>query len=168
MKWSTPSPLASIQNSQKHTYFLVLMDNMSPMSLLRTECSSLIPGMVSQYHGMDLFTSPRETSQKNLHHKKHHIYIYNNTNTFIKFQLSCCSYLHTSLACSWPWWPEFCVHQSTTSVENLSRDALWLIWYLRSAHFTHAPAPSCSPFPCPVSKNLQVCRIHVSLWRGLN
>ena len=75
--------------------------------------------------------------------KKHHIYIYNNTNTFIKFQLSCCFYLCTRLACSWPWWPNFFVHQSTTSAEHLSRDALWLIWYLQSAHLMHALALSC-------------------------
>ena len=77
MKWSTSSPLASMQNSQKHAYFRVSMQNVSPMSLLWTGCSSLVPGMVSQFHGIDLFTSPRETSQKNLHQIKNIIYIYN-------------------------------------------------------------------------------------------
>ena len=51
------------------------MENMSPMSLILTECSSLIPGMVLQYHGMDLFTSPRKHPKKPASNKKHHIYM---------------------------------------------------------------------------------------------
>ena len=128
--WSSLHPSAPMQNSQKHAYFLILIENISPTSLLHTECNSLVPYIVLQYQVMDLLTPPSSTFQKNL-----------------------C----TDLICALPSLPKWNLRQLTTSTNDLIRSSSWLIWYLLSVCFTQEHAPSCSPFPCSISKNLQVC-----------
>ena len=64
------------------------------ISLLRTECNSLVPGMVSQFHGMDLLTSPTATSQKYLHGIQIVIYIY----------IYIYSYLKCKFVLFWKWY----------------------------------------------------------------
>ena len=91
---------------------------------------------------------PKKPASNNKHHTHTHTH---NTNTFIKFQLSFWFFRPAHRPCLFMTLvTQICVHQSTTSTEHLSRDALWLIWYLWSAHFMHALAPSCSPFLCLV------------------
>ena len=138
---SSPCPYALMQSSQKHAYFLVSIENISPMYLLCIECNSCVPSIIVRYQGMDLFTSLSSNFKNNL-----------------------CTYFIFSL----PSWPKWNLHELTTSFDDLSWYASWLIWYLLSSHFTQESAPSCSPFPCHVSKNIQVCWIFVSLWSWLN
>ena len=85
-------------------------------------------GIVSQYQGMDICTSPRETLKKNMHQNK--------CMEYINFQLSQCfkenskgelqlntvvSYLLIGIAYSWPSCPKCSVHQSPTSIDDLSQ-----------------------------------------------
>ena len=65
-------------------------------------------------------------------------------------------YLHTSLD-RLVSWLRAAMHHWTTSLVSTSWFAEGFIWYLWSAHFMHVPAPSCSPFPWPISKKFQQC-----------
>ena len=76
-------------------------------------------------------------------------------------------YLHTSLD-QFVSWLRAAMHHWTTSFASTSWLVEGFIWYLQSAHFMHAPAPSCSYFPWLVSKKFQQCLMQVFLWRQHN
>ena len=64
--WSSLHTSTPMQNSQKYAYFLVSIANISPVYFLYIEFNSLVPYIALQYQGMDLFTYPSSTFQKNL------------------------------------------------------------------------------------------------------
>ena len=82
------------------------------------------------------------------------------------------SYVHETRLCTsleglFSWISTIFHHSTTCSVDS-NRSAWGFIWYLRSAHFTHAPAPSCFLVPWPVSKKFQHCVMFDFLWRWNN
>ena len=56
-------------------------------------------------------------------------------------------------------------HETMVFTSQMREIVVNFISYLRNAVLMHASAPSCSPFPCPVSKQFQICGTLCLLWR---